>query len=969
MTRSPITSSQLYSLAGLKEIHQQFQTVCQNTNSDKEIVFEKFLPTVFGIGDSYQELKNRYLSETRLSTFRVKFIQRFILRKDKPTVLPHLPQILKSSPYKANAIPSLFDFATFILNLDETQWPAWSIAFTQFMLYPELRSDHFNAPSWRFLDKSIEPLSQKESGLYTQSPERQRLRTGFNHTDPVQPSSYAQEEAGYCLKCHKRHKDSCRKGLSTPLTSVDDLPGCPLDQKISEMFEQIESGNLLTALALIMVDNPLVALTGHRICNDCQKSCIFQNQTAVDIPQAETRLLLDVLGLPYGFEIYSLLTRWNPFHPQPLPKQPNNKSIAIVGLGPAGVGLAHEMLRKGYQTMLFEGLKIDPIPQHLIGSNHAFDLIKEWSSLTQNLENRTIKGFGGVAEYGITARWDKNFLTLVRIILERNTSYHYTDGVRIGKTLSIQDLFDRGFDHVSLCTGAGKPKNLPNTDLPKGVRMGVDFLMGLHQRPLPDVFLQNPIQLPTYVYGAGLTAIDTATEVLAAYPVQVAAIAKAAATNSKKIKHIPKPILETFLDHAHQLAQAKAPTEQKQLLQKWGGVTVLYHRDLPQAPSYRQSRHELANALSEGIQIRDQISLVSWHKTQDQLQSITVLDHLTNQHKTLPTHNLFLALGTKPNFNALKDINSQSIQWLTANQAHQTPTKNPKDPQPFFIQFLGDTHAISALGDLHPTYEGSVVKALASAKYAAPQIDQLLHKSNSKPVNLRKFTQSFQARLTDLQQIAPDQVLVTIQALEHLKNYQLGHFYKIQCYPNSTHTFLKGQAISPFDINPQTGTFKAIIKGSRQSKDLEQIYLMGPVGAPLQLSPSAQVQVVTANTDYYLLSLTKTLASRNQLASYTVQKSDTDQTNLFDLFFPTAPQTTATPITDLLISGTHLTYEIATRAQQKNIRIHQKMGGPLQCMMGGICAHCLKPNPASPGQWLYACQGQFINFTQTSGHL
>ena len=56
----------------------------------------------------------------------------------------------------------------------------------------------------------------------------------------------------------------------------------------------------------------MAAATGHRICNDCMKSCIFQKQEPVDIPQVETRTLKDVLELPWGFEIYSLLTRWNP---------------------------------------------------------------------------------------------------------------------------------------------------------------------------------------------------------------------------------------------------------------------------------------------------------------------------------------------------------------------------------------------------------------------------------------------------------------------------------------------------------------------------------------------------------------------------------------------------------------------------------------------------------------------------------
>ena len=55
--------------------------------------------------------------------------------------------------------------------------------------------------------------------------------------------------------------------------------------------------------------------TGHRICNDCMKGCIFQKQEPVNIPQIETGVLTDVLELPYGFEIYGLLTRWNPLNP------------------------------------------------------------------------------------------------------------------------------------------------------------------------------------------------------------------------------------------------------------------------------------------------------------------------------------------------------------------------------------------------------------------------------------------------------------------------------------------------------------------------------------------------------------------------------------------------------------------------------------------------------------------------------
>ena len=78
-----------------------------------------------------------------------------------------------------------------------------------------------------------------------------------------------------------------------------------------------KDGDSIAALAIVMIDNPMCPGTGHRICNDCMKSCIFQKQDPVNIPQIETGALTDVLWLPWGFEIYSLLTRWNPLQRAP----------------------------------------------------------------------------------------------------------------------------------------------------------------------------------------------------------------------------------------------------------------------------------------------------------------------------------------------------------------------------------------------------------------------------------------------------------------------------------------------------------------------------------------------------------------------------------------------------------------------------------------------------------------------------
>ncbi len=148
------------------------------------------------------------------------------------------------------------------------------------------------------------------------------------------------------MLCHERDKDSCSKGIRDKTGAVTAnalgvaLDGCPLDEKISEMHALRKRGDALGALAIVVIDNPMCPGTGHRICNDCMKACIYQKQDPVDIPQIETGVLTDVLEMPWGVEIYGLLTRWNPLNirrPYALPY--NGRNVLVVGLGPAGYTL------------------------------------------------------------------------------------------------------------------------------------------------------------------------------------------------------------------------------------------------------------------------------------------------------------------------------------------------------------------------------------------------------------------------------------------------------------------------------------------------------------------------------------------------------------------------------------------------------------------------------------------------------
>ena len=274
----------------------------------------------------------------------------------------------------------------------------------------------------------------------------------------------------------------------------------------------------------------MAAGTGHRICNDCMKSCIFQKQEPVDIPQVETRTLKDVLELPWGFEIYSLLTRWNPLNfARPVPRAATGYKVLVVGLGPAGFTLAHHLMNDGHTVAAVDGLKIEPLPADISGVDAAgraravpADSRRERSY--ESLDERVMAGFGGVAEYGITVRWNKNFLKVIRLLLERRDEFSMFGGVRFGGTLTVDSAFEMGFDHVALCAGAGRPTVIPmKNGLVRGVRQASDFLMALQLTGAAksDSLANLQLRMPIVVIGGGLTAIDTATESLAYYVVQV----------------------------------------------------------------------------------------------------------------------------------------------------------------------------------------------------------------------------------------------------------------------------------------------------------------------------------------------------------------------------------------------------------------------------------------------------------------
>ena len=99
--------------------------------------------------------------------------------------------------------------------------------------------------------------------------------------------------------------------------------------------------------------------------------------------------------------------------------------------------------------------------------------MRDAETLFENLDDRVMAGFGGVAEYGITVRWNKNYLKLVRLLLERRAAVRACSAASASaaaRRSSMDDAWAMGFDHIALCMGAGKPTVL---DIPNGLARGV----------------------------------------------------------------------------------------------------------------------------------------------------------------------------------------------------------------------------------------------------------------------------------------------------------------------------------------------------------------------------------------------------------------------------------------------------------------------------------------------------------------
>ncbi len=883
---------------------------------------EDFLASLFGVAEQAAKLRGHHNELAPIFDCKRLFVQRYVTRAIKPDVAAALegdrvtadaavPARLEDGLEAwelafANAVRALvgadFKVAAPTPEIDAfARYAAWALHS------PEGKQRHRDGPLFKVPHKldfeRLVPIETEVVDGVTRillPRPMLRHREGFALTDEGFDLVRALDHANYCIWCHNQGKDSCSRGLKDRKTGAFQkspfsvtLAGCPLEEKISEMNLLKSEGFSIGALAMAAVDNPLLAATGHRICNDCMKACIYQKQEPVDIPQIETRTLKDVLGLPWGFEIYSLLTRWNPLNlRRPLPRPASGRTVLVVGLGPAGFNLSHHLMNDGHVVVGIDGLKIEPLPiaqsgVSADGARHPFAAVHDVDSLREDLGERAMAGFGGVAEYGITVRWDKNYLKMVRLLLERRGQFSMFGGVRFGGTVTVESAFAMGFDHVALCAGAGKPTvlDLPN-GLARGVRAASDFLMALQLTGAAkrESIASLQIRLPVVVIGGGLTAIDTATESLAYYPLQVEKFLtrheilvqeRGEAAVHANMNPEEREIAGEFIAHARAIREERTAAEREGrtpdiagLVNGWGGVTIAYRRRLIDSPSYTLNHEEVLKALEEDIRFAEGLSPVAVEvDANGHAKALKVAGEQNGQkiEATLPARTILVAAGTQPNTVLAREDATHALidgKYFRALDEEGNPATPERVCKPADVRVLmyraADGRFMSFFGDLHPSFAGNVVKAMGGAKQGYPVLTRTMEKlaaSKRAPAEiLAEANAQWRARVVRVDRLTPTIVEVVVEAPAAARNFEPGQFYRLQNYEarsrkvDGTLLTMEGLALTGAWVDKAKGLLSLITLEMGGSSDLcallepgEPVIVMGPTGTPTEIEPDETV--------------------------------------------------------------------------------------------------------------------------------
>ena len=246
------------------------------------------------------------------------------------------------------------------------------------------------------------------------------------------------------------------------------MTGCPVGIDIPRFIKHIEKGEFLEAAKTLKETSALPAVCG-RVCpqeKQCESQCIHlkMNEPAVAIGYLE-RFAADYERDSGQISVPEI-------------KEKNGIRVAVVGSGPAGLSFAGDMAKKGYDVTVFEAL-------HEIG---------------------------GVLKYGIPEFRLPNKIVDVEIDNLAKMGVRFEKDCIIGKTLSINELKDAGFQGVFVASGAGLPNfmNIPGENS-INILSSNEYLtrVNLMDAASEDSDTPVPFGKRVVVIGGGNTAMDS----------------------------------------------------------------------------------------------------------------------------------------------------------------------------------------------------------------------------------------------------------------------------------------------------------------------------------------------------------------------------------------------------------------------------------------------------------------------------
>jgi glutamate synthase (NADPH/NADH) small chain len=253
-------------------------------------------------------------------------------------------------------------------------------------------------------------------------PEEERVKD-WDEVYVLRDEQTCQEQGARCMDCGVPfcHRGEMMEGGAS---------GCPINNLIPEWNDLIYRNRWREALDRLHHTNNFPEVTGRVCPAPCEAGCVLGiNEPAVTIHDNE-RTIIDK-----GFE-----NGW--VEPEP-PEIRTDKTVAVVGSGPAGLACAQQLNRAGHTVTLFE--RADRI--------------------------------GGLMMYGIpNMKLDKKNVMQRRIDIIEKEGVIYKTNTEVGKDISAKQL-QKDFDAVVLACGATNPRDLPveGRDL-KGVHFAMEFL-------------------------------------------------------------------------------------------------------------------------------------------------------------------------------------------------------------------------------------------------------------------------------------------------------------------------------------------------------------------------------------------------------------------------------------------------------------------------------------------------------------